>query len=372
MTPFAGRREGRHPVLYVVTRNNMLSDHGPGDAAGGPRPGAVLARRRLARGGDGRPPLDVRRLRAGGEAGRPRAGRGRAGSKRIPDPRRFAYLEACARVRDARLALEVGFAGANGGLRLAGLRRRRRRLPRRSERLLPGGGGAAAGRGGGRRPRVRLRAHTRPPRRDEPRPAAGFRLRPGRARQPPLRPRARRPAGAEPLQLDGRGRPGARRSGPRAPGSLTSERRDGLPGLTGYDTSRILSTARLAGVVMATRRLSSPLPWPARSRRYPSTPRPRPSGARASPWVRSRATRSPRSLTAAATGSRIAWAFNERGLRNLYVAEAPAWTARRLTRLRRRDDGQELTSLAFSADGRYVVYVRGGRPRLQLGRRACR
>jgi hypothetical protein len=29
MTAFAGRREGRHPVLYVVTRNNMLSDRGP-------------------------------------------------------------------------------------------------------------------------------------------------------------------------------------------------------------------------------------------------------------------------------------------------------------------------------------------------------
>ena len=29
-TAFAGRREGRHPVLYVVTRNNMVSDHGSG------------------------------------------------------------------------------------------------------------------------------------------------------------------------------------------------------------------------------------------------------------------------------------------------------------------------------------------------------
>ena len=29
MTVFAGRREGRHPVLYVVTKNNMLSDRGP-------------------------------------------------------------------------------------------------------------------------------------------------------------------------------------------------------------------------------------------------------------------------------------------------------------------------------------------------------
>ncbi len=27
-TPFAGRREGSHPVLYVVTKNNMVSDRG--------------------------------------------------------------------------------------------------------------------------------------------------------------------------------------------------------------------------------------------------------------------------------------------------------------------------------------------------------
>ena len=39
----------------------------------------------------------------------------------------------------------------------------------------------------------------------------------------------------------------------------------------------------------------------------------------------------PAGLTAAATGARIAWTFNERGQRNIWVAEAPAWTARRLT-----------------------------------------
>jgi dipeptidyl aminopeptidase/acylaminoacyl peptidase len=67
----------------------------------------------------------------------------------------------------------------------------------------------------------------------------------------------------------------------------------------------------------------------------------------------------PTGLTAAATGSRIAWAFDERGVRNVWVAEAPEWKARRLTGYD-QDDGQELTSLALSADGRYVVYVRGG------------
>src|SRR5215510_715133 len=67
----------------------------------------------------------------------------------------------------------------------------------------------------------------------------------------------------------------------------------------------------------------------------------------------------PNELTAAATGARIAWAFNERGSRNVWVAEGPDFKARRLTNYD-VDDGQELTSRAISADGKYVVYVRGG------------
>ncbi len=67
----------------------------------------------------------------------------------------------------------------------------------------------------------------------------------------------------------------------------------------------------------------------------------------------------PNELTASATGSRIAWAFNERGARNVWVAEGPDFKARRLTNYT-TDDGQELTSLSISADGKYVVYVRGG------------
>jgi dipeptidyl aminopeptidase/acylaminoacyl peptidase len=67
----------------------------------------------------------------------------------------------------------------------------------------------------------------------------------------------------------------------------------------------------------------------------------------------------PNELTAAATGSRIAWAFNERGARNVWVAEGPTFKARKLTNYN-LDDGQELTSLSLSDDGQYVVYVRGG------------
>jgi dipeptidyl aminopeptidase/acylaminoacyl peptidase len=67
----------------------------------------------------------------------------------------------------------------------------------------------------------------------------------------------------------------------------------------------------------------------------------------------------PNELTAAATGTRLAWALNERGARNVFVAEGPDFRARQLTTYR-VDDGQELTSLSVSSDGRYVVYVRGG------------
>jgi dipeptidyl aminopeptidase/acylaminoacyl peptidase len=68
---------------------------------------------------------------------------------------------------------------------------------------------------------------------------------------------------------------------------------------------------------------------------------------------------SPENLTASPVGSTIAWTFNERGVRNIYVAEGPRFEARRITAYS-SDDGQELTQLSFSTDGRTIVYVRGG------------
>jgi dipeptidyl aminopeptidase/acylaminoacyl peptidase len=67
----------------------------------------------------------------------------------------------------------------------------------------------------------------------------------------------------------------------------------------------------------------------------------------------------PSELAAAANADRIAWVFNERGRRNVWVAEGPAFSARQLTHYD-RDDGQELTSVALSPDGKWVVFVRGG------------
>src|SRR5262247_1822551 len=68
---------------------------------------------------------------------------------------------------------------------------------------------------------------------------------------------------------------------------------------------------------------------------------------------------SPENLVASPVGSAIAWTFNERGVRNIYVAEGPAFAARKVTSYT-QDDGQELTQLSFSHDGKTIVYVRGG------------
>src|SRR5258705_10695852 len=68
---------------------------------------------------------------------------------------------------------------------------------------------------------------------------------------------------------------------------------------------------------------------------------------------------SPENLVASPVGSTIAWTFNERGVRNIYAADGPAFAARRVTSYA-QDDGQELTQLSFSRDGKMIVYVRGG------------
>jgi dipeptidyl aminopeptidase/acylaminoacyl peptidase len=67
----------------------------------------------------------------------------------------------------------------------------------------------------------------------------------------------------------------------------------------------------------------------------------------------------PTELTAAARADRLAWAANDRGRRNVWVAEAPGFAARQLTPYG-RDDGQELTDVSLSPAGDRVVYVRGG------------
>jgi dipeptidyl aminopeptidase/acylaminoacyl peptidase len=67
----------------------------------------------------------------------------------------------------------------------------------------------------------------------------------------------------------------------------------------------------------------------------------------------------PSELTAHAKSNKIAWAMNEQGKRNIYTAEAPLFKPVKITDYR-FDDGQELTSLNISEDGKWIVFVRGG------------
>ena len=66
----------------------------------------------------------------------------------------------------------------------------------------------------------------------------------------------------------------------------------------------------------------------------------------------------PESLTAAARAPRVAWAFDAKGVRNVWIAEAPGFSARQATHYS-ADDGMALASLRLTPDGRTVVYARG-------------
>jgi len=67
----------------------------------------------------------------------------------------------------------------------------------------------------------------------------------------------------------------------------------------------------------------------------------------------------PSGLVAAKHGNRIAWVLDKQGVRNIWMAQGPAFTPRQMTSYT-ADDGQELSQLTFSPDGANLVYVRGG------------
>jgi hypothetical protein len=114
--PFRGRRLGRHPLLWVVTDNNMLAESGKGRRRIAPAPFrfdlTAVSREAVM---DAHPWT----YRVSSEEAR-REGRVREravpGSRAVPDPRRFAYLEACADVKDAALTFAVATRGGDGRL----------------------------------------------------------------------------------------------------------------------------------------------------------------------------------------------------------------------------------------------------------------
>src|SRR5579864_1039015 len=66
----------------------------------------------------------------------------------------------------------------------------------------------------------------------------------------------------------------------------------------------------------------------------------------------------PTNLTAAAKANRMAWVFNSRGERNVWMADAPGFEARQVTHYQ-GDDGQDIFSLRLTPDGKTAVYARG-------------
>jgi dipeptidyl aminopeptidase/acylaminoacyl peptidase len=64
-------------------------------------------------------------------------------------------------------------------------------------------------------------------------------------------------------------------------------------------------------------------------------------------------------MLAAPGGGKVVWLLNERGARNLWAAAAPDYKGRRLTNYK-EDDGQDVGMIEWTADGRSIVYVRGG------------
>jgi dipeptidyl aminopeptidase/acylaminoacyl peptidase len=67
----------------------------------------------------------------------------------------------------------------------------------------------------------------------------------------------------------------------------------------------------------------------------------------------------PYGLTSASHAPRVVWVFDNKGERNIWVADAPDFVPRQITHYK-GDDGQQIASLRLTPDGKTVVYARGG------------
>ncbi|MDQ6723134.1 MAG: prolyl oligopeptidase family serine peptidase [Thermoproteota archaeon] len=66
----------------------------------------------------------------------------------------------------------------------------------------------------------------------------------------------------------------------------------------------------------------------------------------------------PTQLKSSENGKHIAWVFNNQGVRNLYSADAPDFTTRRLTN-NTSDNGIEISSVRFTPDGNNILFTEG-------------
>jgi dipeptidyl aminopeptidase/acylaminoacyl peptidase len=72
----------------------------------------------------------------------------------------------------------------------------------------------------------------------------------------------------------------------------------------------------------------------------------------------------PSDISASPAGGLVAWIQNAQGIRNIWIAGPPEYAPRQLTGYT-QDDGQEITDLQWSPDGKMIVYTRGGNPNRQ-------
>jgi hypothetical protein len=111
---YNGQREGQHPLLWVSTRNNMVLDRGETQVRYGPAPIAfALTGRTREVVMDANPwlyDLMARELKREGKivADAP------PGNDRIPDPRRFVFLQGCGEAGDRAVAFAIA-TGTPGG-----------------------------------------------------------------------------------------------------------------------------------------------------------------------------------------------------------------------------------------------------------------
>jgi dipeptidyl aminopeptidase/acylaminoacyl peptidase len=66
----------------------------------------------------------------------------------------------------------------------------------------------------------------------------------------------------------------------------------------------------------------------------------------------------PYGLTGASHAPRVAWVFDNKGERNIWVADAPDFVPRQITHYK-GDEGQPIVSARLTPDGKTVVYARG-------------
>src|SRR6266550_4108034 len=63
----------------------------------------------------------------------------------------------------------------------------------------------------------------------------------------------------------------------------------------------------------------------------------------------------PYGLTSASHAPRVAWVFDNKGERNIWVADAPAFVPRQVTHYK-GDDGQAIASVRLAPDGKTIVW----------------